>query len=168
MKLYLVRHGPAYPRDPARWPGDTARPLSPQGSRETRAVARAFARVVGAVDWIGTSPARRTTRTAEIFAEELEPAPSLRSWPELGIGRAPLEAFERLVREARPSGAVVLVGHAPGLAQLVGLALTAETVPIAHLRKAGTAAIEFPRRVAPGAGRLEWLLTRKQWGAARR
>ncbi|HEY7678606.1 MAG TPA: hypothetical protein VIG69_16145 [Candidatus Methylomirabilis sp.] len=40
MDLYLVRHAFAGKRDPARWPDDTQRPITPEGARRFRQAAR--------------------------------------------------------------------------------------------------------------------------------
>ena len=163
MHLYVVRHGPATVRDPRRWNDDAGRPLSPEGARITRRAARAFAHDAGPIDHIASSPARRALRTAEIWAEELPGKLTVEVWPELDMDRSAEEVLRRVSLTWRSRSGGVVVGHAPGLAELIGLSLTCESVPVAHLSKAGACAIEFPRKVAPGNGRLTWLLTRKQW-----
>ncbi|HYB77229.1 MAG TPA: hypothetical protein VEE83_00915, partial [Thermoplasmata archaeon] len=57
---------------------------------------------------------------------------------------------------------VVIVGHEPTLAEFVGEALTGEGLSVVHLTKGGAVCLEFTNSVRPGAGRLVWLLTRKQ------
>jgi len=168
MYLYLVRHGPAAVRDPRRWHDDRGRPLSPDGARTTRAAARAFAREAGTITHIATSPARRAIRTAEIWAKELAGPLTIETWPELDMDQPADGVLRRVALTWSECEGGVLVGHAPGLAELVGLCLAGESIPVAHLTKAGACAIEFPRRIAPGAGRLDWLLTRKQWLAQAR
>lgn len=163
MHLYLVRHGPAQVRDPRRWHDDEGRPLSAQGARTTRAAARAFAREAGVITRIASSPARRAARTAEIWADELPGHLKVERWPELSMDRPAEEALRRVALTWSECEGGVLVGHSPELADLVGLALMGESIPLAHLTRAGACAIDFPRRIAPGAGQLEWLLTRKQW-----
>ena len=37
MDLYLVRHAVAFGRDAARWPDDSARPLTPEPGPDTHA-----------------------------------------------------------------------------------------------------------------------------------
>jgi len=56
------------------------------------------------------------------------------------------------------AGAVVLVGHEPDLGQLAAMLIGSIPLP---LKKAGACAIAFDDRVAPGAGSLCWLATRK-------
>ena len=166
MRAYLIRHGPALPSDPRRWPEDADRPLSPDGVRKTRAAARAFARAVGPPPRLASSPARRAWSTARIWEEETGAPAKPERWDELGLGGSAREAFRRLERSAEASGDIALVGHAPSLLEVLGIALTGEPTPLAHLSRAGCAAIEFPRKVAPGTGRLEWLVTRKLWTRA--
>lgn len=163
MYLYLVRHGPAAVRDPRRWHDDAGRPLTPDGTRTTRAAARAFAKEATPIAHIASSPARRALRTAEIWAKELPSEPKVEVWPELDMDQPAETVLRRVSLTWNDGEDGVVVGHAPGLADLIGLSLCGESIPLAHLSKAGACAIEFPRRVAPGAGQLEWLLTRKQW-----
>jgi phosphohistidine phosphatase len=162
MELFLLRHGPALDRDPRRWPDDTLRPLSPDGVRSTRRSARGLAGLVGEADRLLTSPAVRAARTAELFGEALTGAPQLERWEELGPGEPAAGALERLRRTMRGRARVVVVGHEPQLSELLGLSVAGEALSIARLAKAGAAAVEFPRAVTPGAGRLLWMLTRKQ------
>ena len=110
-----------------------------------------------------SSPARRAWATARIWEEETGAPTKPERWAELGLDGSAREGFRRLERSAEPSGDIALVGHAPSLLEILGIALTGEPTMLAHLSRAGCAAIEFPRKVAPGAGRLEWLVTRKMW-----
>ena len=166
MHLYLVRHGPAAPKDPRRWPDDTARPLTAEGVRKTRRAAAGFAREVPHLDRILSSPARRSHETARLFAAAFDAPPRLEVWTDLRPAAPPGPILDRLRRTVRaPQAQVMVVGHQPGLEQLIGLALTGDSVPLSRFSKAGAAALEFPRAVQPGAARLEWLLTRSQLSA---
>jgi phosphohistidine phosphatase len=163
MHLYLVRHGPAAPRDPRRWPDDMARPLTPEGVRKTRSAAAGFAREVPHVDRLLSSPARRAHQTAKLFGTAFDPPPGIELWEDLGPGSPPAPILEKLRRTTRSLGAhVMVVGHQPGLEQLIGLALTGDGVPLSRFSKAGAASLEFPRAIRPGGARLEWLVTRSQ------
>ena len=161
-RVVLVRHGPAEPRDPARWPDDRDRPLSRSGLRETRRAARGLATLVGPVGRLASGTAERTRRTADLLAAALPRNARRAIWDELESGRPAPPILERIGRTARSSSALLLVGHDPALSELLGLALAGEGIPFARLAKAGAACIEFPRDVRAGAGRLAWLLTRAQ------
>ncbi len=166
MHLYLIRHGPAVPKDPRRWPDDAARPLTPSGLRKTRRAGLGFAHEVPHLDRIVSSPARRTHQTAKLFAAAFDAPPRIELWADLGPGAPSGPILEHLRRTVRaPHAEVLLVGHQPGLEQLIGLALTGDSVPLSRFSKAGAAALEFSRAIRPGAARLEWLVTRSQLSA---
>ncbi len=165
-RVVVLRHGPAEVRDARRWSDDAARPLSRKGVAQTRRVAKGLASYVGAVTSLASSPAARARRTAEILRETLEHCPRPAFWPELDVGALAAPILGRLRAVTTPGATVVIVGHEPTLAELVGLALTGDGIPIVRLTKGGAACLEFPRSVRPGAARLRWLLTRKQLASA--
>lgn len=162
VRVVVVRHGPAEERDPVRWPNDARRPLSDKGRSQTRRAARGLARVSDPVARVVSSAAERAVATAEMVRSALEDPPKLETWPELAPGNLPNPIFDRLRRSARPGEELVLVGHEPTLAEFIGLALVGDDVSVVHLTKGGAACLEFPSELKPGAGRLVWLLTRKQ------
>jgi len=154
-------------RDPARWPDDDLRPLTRKGENETRRAAKGLAQVVREADRLATSSADRALRTAELIQGELDQAPTPEKWEELAPGNLPTPIFDRIRRSAKPEETVVIVGHEPTLAEFVGEALTGEGLSVVHLTKGGAVCLEFSNSVKPGAGRLVWLLTRKQLAAKR-
>ncbi|HEV2166807.1 MAG TPA: histidine phosphatase family protein [Thermoplasmata archaeon] len=162
MELFVFRHGPAEERDPQRWPGDADRPLSAEGVRATRKATRGFVDLVGRVDRIATSPFERARATAEILARSYRRRVTVEVWEELSSGELAAPIFARLRAGPRRAARVALVGHEPTLGEFAGFALTGETVPFVRLTKAGAAALTFPKSVAPGNARLEWVLTREQ------
>lgn len=162
IQLFLFRHGPAESRDPIKWPDDDARPLSADGVRQTRRAARGLAHLDLGIAQVISSPAHRARLTAEIVREALGDQRALEIWPELAPERASAPALARANRIGKRADRVVLVGHEPMMSELVGLALTGEALSFVHFARAGAAALEFPRSVAPGAGELSWLLTRRQ------
>jgi len=162
IRVIAVRHGPAEVRDPARWPDDDLRPLTRKGEEETRKAAKGLAHMVRSADRLATSSADRAFRTAQLIRRELGKAPAPETWEELAPGNLPTPIFDRLRRSAHPKETVVLVGHEPTLAEFVGEALTGEGLSVVHLTKGGAVCLEFSNSVRPGAGRLVWLLTRKQ------
>jgi len=167
IRVIAVRHGPAEVRDPARWPDDDQRPLTHKGEAETRRAARGLANVVRSADRLATSAADRAVRTAHLIHRELDEAPSPETWEELAPGNLSTPIFDRIRRSARPRETVLLVGHEPTLAEFVGEALTGEGLSVVRLTKGGAVCLEFTNSVRPGAGRLVWLLTRKQLAAER-
>jgi phosphohistidine phosphatase len=167
VRVVVVRHGPAEVRDPARWPDDDQRPLTGKGVQQTRKAARGIARLAAPVDRIVTSPAARAATTAELVRRSLGDSTRMETWTELNSGKLPAPIFDRLRRSVRSGQEIVLIGHDPTLAEFVGMALAGDGVPMVRLGKGGAACVEFPSSVGPGAGRLVWLLTRKQLAAVR-
>ncbi|HXQ48804.1 MAG TPA: histidine phosphatase family protein [Thermoplasmata archaeon] len=166
VRVVVVRHGPAALRDPARWPDDAARPLTPKGAEQTRTAVKGLIRYLGGRARLASSPAVRCRVTAELLRTALEPTPRLDFWEELAPGALAPPIFERIGAAGRSGLEIVLIGHEPTLAEFVGLALTGEGTPFARLGKPSAACLEFPSSVRPGAARLRWLLTRKQLARA--
>ncbi|HEY6238926.1 MAG TPA: histidine phosphatase family protein [Thermoplasmata archaeon] len=163
-RVVLLRHAPAEVRDPARWPDDDRRPLTTVGRRDARRVSEGLRAVGVRPDHILSSPASRALDTARIAARAFSvgPARTVDQWEELSPGAEPLAVLERLARERSVRGTVLLVGHEPLLGRLLGLIVYGEPVAAVRLRRAGAASVELPGRAIPGAGRLDWLLTRRQ------
>jgi phosphohistidine phosphatase len=172
MRLYVVRHGVAEAR--ARG-GDDARRLTAAGRTKVRKIARGLSRLRVRVDRLWTSPLPRAAETAALLADEAGlPAPE--AVPVLAGAAAPL-AVLRAVRTQAGRGDLMIVGHEPGLSQLVAVLLTGSPDGVAiELKKGAVVALELDR-VAPRRGRLLWLCpprvlrrvgrgTRRQWGSA--
>ena len=167
IRVIAVRHGPAEDRDPARWPDDDHRPLTRKGESETRKAAKGLARFLGSADRVASSAADRALRTAELISGEFDPRVPPETWDELAPGNLSTPIFARIRKAARSHDTFLLVGHEPTLAEFVGEALTGEGLSVVHLTKGGAVCLEFSNSVRPGAGRLVWLLTRKQLAAKR-
>jgi len=163
VTVVVVRHGESELRNPVRWPNDDLRPLTRTGRSRTKQAVRGLARIVPSVDRLATSAATRATLTAEMVRGALHGPPAIETWPELAPGNFAGPLFDKVRRRTQGGKRdVLLVGHSPTLAEFVGMALTGDDLKVVDLTKAGAACLEFPAQVKPGAGRLRWLLTRKQ------
>jgi phosphohistidine phosphatase len=164
MQIVLFRHGPAEDRDPRRWPDDARRPLTRPGREVTQAACDGLRSIDVVPTRILSSPALRALDTAKIAAKQLARSAPLRvePWPELSFDGDPSAALRRLGSDVAPTATVLAAGHEPGLGQLLGLLVYGEALGGLRLRRAGAALVEVPRRLGPGAGRLEWVLTRRQ------
>lgn len=157
MDLYLVRHAIAAERDPARWPNDALRSLTPQGTKRFRQAARGLARVVSEVDVVLSSPYVRAWETAKILAAEA-------GWPApircdaLAADRGHQEVMKILLRKAA-GRAIALVGHEPGLGLLAAYFLLGDAArPILELKKGGVACLQIEGRPRSGSALLRWVL----------
>jgi phosphohistidine phosphatase len=118
MRLYLVQHGEARPKEE-----DPARPLTDQGRGDVARVADVARRAGVEVAQIRHSGKLRAEETAAILGEHLAPAGGVVSMPGLAprddVGRV----AELLNRETRP---LMLVGHQPFMGRLAGLLLAGD------------------------------------------
>jgi phosphohistidine phosphatase SixA len=112
------------------------------------------------LDRLLASPLRRALETARILARELEgPEPDTAAVLD---GSAPADAILNELAACGPADRVGLVGHMPGLGELVTLATTGVASGGAALGTASVARVDFEGRPRPGGGRLRWLLTAEQ------
>jgi phosphohistidine phosphatase len=131
MRLYLVQHGDALPKEQ-----DPERPLSEQGRADVASVAR-FAQQAGVeVYQIRHSGKRRAAETAGILAAHLKPSGGVTLLP----GPAPdddvYSIAELLSRETRP---LMFVGHLPFMERLAGFLVTGDAQrPVVTFQEAST------------------------------
>jgi phosphohistidine phosphatase len=142
--LVLVRHAKS------DWTGDHAdrhRPLAGRGRRQAPEAGRWLSVGVGRVDLAVVSPARRARETWELVAAELAAPPPVRVEDRVYAASAgePLDVVRGLPDDA---DTVVLVGHNPGLEDLVAT-LTGRPV---SMPTSALAVIDVPGAWA-GAGR---------------
>ena len=163
--LTVMRHGPA---EPGFGGDDSERALTADAARIALRLeygealmrrAAAGLRQPG-FDLGVTSPYLRAARTAELIWEELGLVAPLISDRSLAAGAGPEEhlvALEAIWRAHPRAGSVLLVGHMPDVAQLTAHLLEAAP-PLLPFVPGGAARLRFDAAVAPGAGRLEWML----------
>ncbi len=159
MELYVVRHAVAYRRDADLWPDDSKRPLTPEGEERFRRAARGILRLVPEVDLVLTSPFARALRTAELLERQGWPPPV--PCEELEPNYPSHKVVGTLADQAE-AGSVAVVGHRPGLHELVSYLLTgdAERADI-QIKKGGIVRLQLEGYPEPGSASLRWLLTPK-------
>lgn len=118
MRLYLVQHGDAVPKD-----ADPERPLTEQGRQDVARVAALVQEAGFQVDQIRHSGKRRAEETAAILAEHLQPAQGFVASPGLGPQDDVRPTAKLLDQEPRT---LMLVGHRPFLDQLAGLLIAGD------------------------------------------
>ena len=117
-RLLLWRHAKASAGDPGQ--DDADRPLAERGKRAARALAKARLPCLAEATLVLCSPARRTRETWEALASQLAHPPALRFEPGLYLA-GPFELLERAARVDERHVCGLLIGHNPGLAELLGL-----------------------------------------------
>jgi len=168
MDLYVVRHAVAHKRDEEHWPDDAQRPLTPEGEERFRLAAGGILRFVPKVDLVLSSPYIRAWRTAEILEQTGWPSPVC--CEELEPDCPPHKVLSVLMGH-EDLDSVAIVGHRPGLHELVSYLLTGDTIgeeggARIQIKKGGVAYLSFDGLPEPGAGSLEWVLTPKALRAA--
>lgn len=164
QQLYLLRHAKAEPWSPLG--NDFSRPLSSKGTRHARAVSLWAEGALAAADTVLCSPAKRTRETL---------APLLSKWPQLlsatdyvdSMYGASLNMLLTLAEDAFSySQRLLMVGHNPGIENMLRYILQAEQAATIHKMATGTlAVVEFPggfRRDTTN-GSLLHLLRRKDF-----
>jgi phosphohistidine phosphatase len=168
MRLLLLRHGKA------AWPDgvdDMDRPLARRGREAARRMGAYLAEEGLVPDLALVSPARRTEETWALAKPALAGVPA-RSEPR--IYEAPAERLMSVVAGVEPAvGTLLLVGHNPGLEELLRLLIPAEErYAQARLRSkfptAGLAVVDVRSsrwdEIARGAGSLQRFVTPRSLG----
>jgi phosphohistidine phosphatase len=158
MRLVLVRHADAGDRDPARYPDDRERPVTPEGEREQRLVAQALDRLGLRPSRVLTSPLRRAVETAQVTARVLGgPAPIDR---EDALGdRFSVEGLLAALARLPADAVVYCVGHEPDLSQFAARLLHPDGRVRLALPKSGVIVLECDGRPELGGARLLLLLS---------
>ena len=157
MKLVIIRHGPA--GDRAEWEAerrdDRLRPLTADGKKEVRRVAKGLTTLLPQIDLLATSPLVRAGQTAEIVGSEYEcETVTVES---LAPGHDPEQVVKWL--RAQAGDTVAIVGHEPDLSILGCYLLTGKPSSFLTLKKSGVCLLELSQPPSPGKATLGWLLT---------
>ncbi|MBM3498210.1 MAG: phosphohistidine phosphatase [Armatimonadetes bacterium] len=150
MVLLFLRHGEA--EKGSRDVSDSQRRLVEVGRIENRLCLEAARRAGARPDAIVTSPLVRAVETADMAAETFGLPRAMRSDERLACGAGLADVRE--VVAAHRVETLMLVGHNPDFSEVVGELIGEARVT---LKTSGMACVTLPV-VAPGAGRLEWLI----------
>lgn len=155
VTLYLIRHGLA--GEHGSYANDDERPLTDEGKRKTRQVAKRLYTLELQFHLIMTSPLVRAHQTADLLLEaklsqalqvssQLAPSGSLDQW------------LDWLQRERSPDvTTLALVGHEPNLSTWAETLLWGEARGALSLKKAGVIGLMLPEQSPVGNSTLFWL-----------
>lgn len=113
-RLHLLRHAKASSDDRIE---DRARPLSKRGREAARQIGQSLPHALGPVELVLCSSSLRTRQTAELVLAQFGAMPSILYEDVLYLATATVLA-RRLRRLDESIGAVLLIGHNPGLHEL--------------------------------------------------
>ncbi len=156
-QLYVMRHGIAVARGDPNFPNDAQRPLTPEGKKKLRGIAKGLFRLGLDVDSIITSPLIRASETAAVVAEVFDTGVKIESSDFLRPGGS-LQALLTSLGKRNDHRSVLVVGHEPdlseGVAKLIG-----NTRASFQFKKGGCCRIDFDRFPPRPPGKLIWWLT---------
>lgn len=161
MRVYIIRHGIAVPREAPGVVDDASRELTPDGAGKMRRAVRGLVKLKINLDRIYSSPLTRARQTAEILAEAFPRAGAVRTARPLAPG-SEREQVVALLSKSNALDDIAVVGHEPDLSELAGFLLTGDNASILRLKKGGMACIEVENLEPPNRGELLWLLTPRQ------
>lgn len=160
-QLTLLRHGK--PDWSAFHHTDFERPLKARGRRDVPRMGEYLADLGLVPDLIVSSPAERARQTAELFGQAVGYGEEI-TWDEAVYGAGVGELMAVLRRLPDDAEHVALIGHNPGLEDLVRHLIGADaddiglpTAAAAHI----LLALESWRDVQINVGQLQWLVTPK-------
>ena len=150
-ELILLRHAHAEPPDAGQ--ADLDRPLSPEGLAEAEAAGRWLAEQGLVPDCVLCSPARRTRETLEAVLGVIG---YVDQRLEDGIYDATPGTLIGLADAHRECDRVLLVGHNPGLEQLVALMHSGQSGEYRGMPPGGIAVLTLPvdATIEPGIASL--------------
>jgi len=148
MRLYLVRHGEALPKDV-----DPGRGLSEVGIRGAEKVAAFLKRQAIEVEAIWESGKKRATQTAEIMASSVRSKEGVMCQ----AGMAPMDPVGPIVEKlASLEGGYMLVGHLPFLSILASHLILGRSEPdVVNLPAAALVSLD---RGVSGIWAVSWMV----------
>ncbi|MBC8002107.1 MAG: phosphohistidine phosphatase SixA [Opitutaceae bacterium] len=162
MELYILRHGLAMDRADWSRRDDSDRPLTAEGLKKTRRIAKAMLKLDLKFDWILSSPYARARETAEIVAEVLKPKRQLELRHELTPDGSAKELAKLLAARPKTVERVLIVGHEPDLSQFISVLLTGKPVSRVVMKKGGLCKLQISQFRWGACAVIEWLLTPQQ------
>jgi phosphohistidine phosphatase len=161
--LTIIRHAKAAPSE--EYTNDFDRPLTARGYKDVKHVAEVLTRLEIPVDWLISSPALRTRQTVEKMAAMLDFSESI-ICPDAAYLADANTLLTLLSEVPQDREHVVLVGHNPGMEELVAglctgspphMNITMPTATLAHLHLE----IFWWNQIRWGCGQLQLLVTPK-------
>lgn len=157
MRVLIIRHGIAEERDDWAKTGksDDLRPLTDDGAKKVKKMARGLMLEVPQLAAIASSPLTRAWETAHIVGEVYNKRGPEALKP-LAPGGDPVKVLEWI--NGFEGGTVALVGHEPDLGELVGWLCTGKTGAGPSFKKGGVAMVEFELARTASTATLRWLM----------
>jgi phosphohistidine phosphatase len=125
MKILVMRHAAALPRQAAGVNFDIERPLAQAGRAHARKVGATLQAAGLVPETVIASPAVRTQTTAELVCRHFADPPAIIPVPELMSGSGSDELLRNVSAHAIGSGWTLAVMHEPDISYVLGMLLFA-------------------------------------------
>jgi phosphohistidine phosphatase len=162
MDLYFLRHAPAIARGSPGFSKDAERPLTPEGAEKMRRIAKGMKALGLSFDLILSSPYLRARQTAEIAAKVLKEQKHLKFTENLVSEGSPAALIRELLNDHDAHDSIMLVGHEPGMSELMSRLLTGDSSLTMNFKKGGLCKLSVESLRFGKCAKLEWLLTPRQ------
>ncbi len=149
--ILLLRHASAMSESPDG--RDASRPLRPKGMRDAQQVGQWLTAHACRPGRVLCSPARRAVMTAEIVLKSLRDTREPVLEPDI-YDAVPGTLIDVLDRHA-PEAPLLLIGHNPGLEQLVGLMAQGDSAAARGMPPAGLVWLQAEFPLQPGSARVQ-------------
>jgi phosphohistidine phosphatase len=165
MQLLVVRHAIAEEREKWASRDDRLRPLTDDGRKKMKEVAKGLRGLMPRLDILATSPLTRAQQTAEILAKIYE-SMDIVTVDALAPGQRP-PALATWLRTQALHKTVAVVGHEPGLGAAVSWLAAGTERSFVELGKGGACLLELGERIDAGEAMVLWALRPSQLRALR-
>ena len=158
MNLYIVRHAIAVQRGTSGYDDDSQRPLTDNGRKKMKKIAKGLRQFGIELDIILSSPYVRARDTAKIVASEFNMQDQIRFTDNL----IPPGDFKDLIDEVQEKydvESLALVGHEPMLGELISWLTTGNKELMINFKKGGVCYLSADDLYRTYRATLEWLLT---------
>ncbi len=159
MNISLIRHGEAEDIG-GKIKSDAERPLTDEGCRDIRLIAKAMNRLGMGFTAILSSPLVRALQTAEIIAENMKSRELIKVTDTLGIPPSRTGLMQEL-KQFTKDDHILLVGHEPNMGILSAFFLGNDKM-LVNFKKGSLCKIEVLRFHPTPRGELKWFLSPKQ------
>ena len=162
IEVYVLRHGIAVNPGTPGYADDSRRPLTEDGRKKMRRIARAMRSMKLEIGLIFSSPFLRAKETAEIVQKAYDKKIPLRFSVKLEPGATSSKLIQELYRVLKKKKNVLLVGHEPFLSSFISKLIAGSSKCRIELKKGGLCKISADHLALGRRAQLEWLLTPSQ------
>ena len=164
MILYIIRHAIAVQAGTnGSAEDDSQRPLTDEGWKKMRKIAKGLKELEVTLDLIMTSPYLRAEQTAKILAKKFElPKEKLITTEHLAPSGYPDRLVDEINKNYSEVENLALVGHEPYVGNLISMLISGDPTNSITLKKGGICRLSLERLQYGRCAALDWMLSPAQ------